>query len=44
MDEAERKKHLVDFALNKNIDKLKSDTGRYGIEYDKWFFESELHK
>ena len=25
------KKHLVDFALNKNIDKLKSDTGRYGI-------------
>ncbi len=44
MDEAERKKHLVDFALNKNIDKLKSDTGRYGIEYDKWFFESQLHK
>jgi len=44
MDETERKKHLVDFALNKNIEKLKSDTKRYGIEYDRWFFESELHK
>lgn len=44
MDEQERKKHLVDFALNKNIDKLKNDTGKYNITYDRWFFESELHK
>lgn len=44
MEEDERKKHLVKFALSKNIEKLKSDTGRYGIIYDNWFFESELHK
>ncbi|MBE7021401.1 MAG: arginine--tRNA ligase [Ruminococcaceae bacterium] len=44
MDETERKKHLVEFALNKNIEKLKADTGLYGITYDRWFFESELHK
>ncbi len=44
MEEDERKKHLVKFALSKNIEKLKSDTGRYGIVYDNWFFESELHK
>ena len=44
MDETERKKHLVEFALNKNIEKLKHDTGVYGITYDRWFFESELHK
>lgn len=44
MEEDERKKHLVKFALSKNIDKLKSDTKRYGIVYDNWFFESELHK
>ena len=44
MDETERKKHLVEFALNKNIEKLKNDTGLYGITYDRWFFESELHK
>lgn len=44
MPEEERKKHLVNFALNKNIEKLKADTGLYGITYDRWFFESELHK
>lgn len=44
MDETERKKCLVEFALKKNIEKLQSDTSRYGITYDKWFFESELHK
>ncbi|MBQ4109720.1 MAG: arginine--tRNA ligase [Clostridia bacterium] len=44
MEEGERKKHLVDFALKRNIEKLQQDTGRYGINYDKWFFESELHK
>ena len=44
MQEDERKKHLVKFALSKNIEKLKSDTARYGIVYDNWFFESKLHK
>ncbi|MBR4893000.1 MAG: arginine--tRNA ligase [Clostridia bacterium] len=44
MPEEERKKHLVKFALNKNIEKLKNDTKMYGITYDKWFFESELHE
>lgn len=44
MPEEERKKKLAEFALNKNIEKLKNDTGLYGITYDRWFFESELHK
>ena len=43
-DESERKKALVDFALPKNIAKMQSDMKKYRIEYDKWFFESELHK
>ena len=42
-DEAERKKALVEFALPKNIAKMQSDMKKYRIEYDKWFFESELH-
>jgi len=44
MDEAERKRKLTEYALKKNIESLKKDTGKYGITYDKWFFESELHE
>ena len=43
-DESECKKALVDFALPRNIAKMQSDMKKYRIEYDKWFFESELHK
>lgn len=39
----ERKKALVDFALPKNIAKMKEDIAKYRIVYDKWFHESELH-
>ena len=40
----ERKKSLVDYALPKNIKKMQADMEKYHIHYDKWFFESELHK
>ena len=40
----ERKKALVDYALPKNIKKMQEDMAAYKITYDKWFFESELHK
>lgn len=40
----ERKKALVDYALPKNIKKMQEDMATYKITYDKWFFESELHK
>ena len=43
-DEDERKKALVDFALPRNISKMQADMKKYRIEYDKWFFESDLHK
>ena len=39
-----RKKALVDYALPKNIKKMQADMEKYKIFYDKWFFESELHK
>lgn len=39
----ERRKALVDFALPKNIQKLKDDLLKYRITYDTWFLESELH-
>ncbi len=43
-DESIRKQTLVDFALPRNIAKMQADMKKYRIEYDKWFFESELHK
>lgn len=42
--ENERRKALVDFALPKNISKMKSDLEKYRIKYDNWFHESDLHK
>ncbi len=39
-----RKKALVAYALEKNIESLKSDLRRYGITYDNWFRESELYE
>ena len=40
----ERRQALVDFALPKNVAKLKEDLGKYRIEYDVWFPESSLHQ
>lgn len=40
----ERKAALVGYALPKNISKMQADMAKYNITYDKWFFESELHK
>ncbi|MBQ9915180.1 MAG: arginine--tRNA ligase, partial [Clostridia bacterium] len=43
-DAEERKAALVAFALEKNIDDLKSDLEKYRIYYDVWFRESVLHE
>ncbi|MGM9619312.1 MAG: arginine--tRNA ligase [Oscillospiraceae bacterium] len=40
----ERHEALAQFGLARNIPKMKSDLERYGIRYDRWFFESELHE
>ncbi len=34
---------MAEYGLEVNIPKMKADLKRYGIEYDQWFFESELH-
>ena len=43
-EEAERRKALVEFALPKNIAKMKADMEKYRIHYDEWFCESILHQ
>ena len=40
----ERHQAMSRFGLDRNIPKMQSDLRRYGIEYDKWFFESSLHE
>ena len=40
----ERHAAMARFGLDRNIPKMQSDLRRYGIEYDQWFFESELHE
>ena len=37
------KEALVGYALPKNIAALKTDLGKYRIDYDVWFHESTLH-
>ncbi len=39
----ERQNALCDFALPKNIAKLKTDLEKYRIQYDRWYLESDLH-
>lgn len=43
-DSETRKRALVEYALEKNIDYLETDLKKYRIVYDVWFRESELHK
>ena len=42
--EEEAQNALVNYALPKNIARLKEDLLKYRINYDVWFLESELHK
>ena len=46
VDKTEEERHaaLARFGLDRNIPKMQSDLKRYGIEFNKWFFESELHE
>ncbi|SHF29199.1 arginyl-tRNA synthetase [Caldanaerobius fijiensis DSM 17918] len=39
----ERRKALCDYALKKNVEKLKADLEAYGIKYDVWFSEQSLY-
>jgi len=37
-------KELVEFVLPQTVRRMKQDLERYGIRFDRWFAESELHK
>jgi len=44
LEEEERLDKMAEYGLSVNIPKMKADLCRYGIEYDLWFMESELHE
>ncbi len=44
LPDEERQNKLVEFALPRNVERMKRDLERYGIHYDVWFAESSLHK
>ncbi len=35
---------MARFGLDRNLPKMRADLERYGINYDQWFYESELHE
>ena len=34
---------MAEYGLSRNIPKMQEDLKKYGIEYDQWFLESDLH-
>lgn len=43
IDDEKRMSILIDYALPKNLNRMKEDLLKYRIEYDTWFLESSLH-
>lgn len=43
MDSEKRQATLVDYALNKNLDRIKGVLESYGVKYDVWFSEQSLY-
>lgn len=42
-ESAERRKKLVEYALPKNLERIRSGLEAYGIQYDVWFSEKSLY-
>jgi arginyl-tRNA synthetase len=43
VEQDERRKAFVEFALARNLKKIKSDLENYGVEFDNWFSEKSLY-
>ena len=44
LDEAERRQALVDYAMPKNVEQMRKNLELYRINYNTWFYESELYQ
>jgi arginyl-tRNA synthetase len=43
IEQDERRKAFVEYALARNLKKIKSDLENYGVEFDNWFSEKSLY-
>ncbi|TJY38979.1 arginine--tRNA ligase [Cohnella pontilimi] len=44
MPEDERFQYFRDYGLEKELDKIKRDLGRFGVHFDNWFSETSLYE
>ena len=44
MPSEERRAAFVQYGLPRNIERMRVDLERYGIKFDRWFLETELHQ
>jgi arginyl-tRNA synthetase len=44
VDPAERRAYFVEYALKKNIERMKRDLENFGVHFDVWFSERSLHE
>ncbi|WP_066355315.1 arginine--tRNA ligase [Fervidicola ferrireducens] len=44
VDPAERRAYFVEYALKKNIERMKRDLENFGVRFDVWFSERSLHE
>ena len=44
MDPAQRRAAFVAYGLPRNIERMRTDLERYGIKFDRWFLETDLHE
>lgn len=42
-DDDTRKRKLIDFALNVNLNQMHTDMAKYGVHYDVWFSEQRMY-
>ncbi|MCL6540709.1 MAG: arginine--tRNA ligase [Roseiflexus sp.] len=43
MDSPSRRAHFIEYALKKNIQRMKDDLENFGVYFDIWFSEQSLH-
>lgn len=43
MDSPSRRAYFIEYALEKNIRRMKTDLENFGVHFDVWFSEQSLH-
>ncbi|MCC3374982.1 arginine--tRNA ligase [Cohnella sp. REN36] len=44
LPEEERVRYFRDFGLERELDKIKRDLGRFGVQFDSWYSETSLYQ